>query len=44
MEEYLYPAMEDYRLNVIIDQDRRRAVWLLHFAKVHVGRRAARGE
>ena len=26
IEEYLYPAMEDYRLDIIIDQDRKSVV------------------
>ena len=39
IEEYLYPAMEDYRLDIIIDQGPQARSLRLELAKVHIDRR-----
>ena len=39
IEEYLYPAMEDYRLDIIIDQGPQARSLRLQSAEVHIDRR-----
>ena len=39
IEEYLYPAMEDYRLDIIIDQGPQARSLRLQSAEVHLDRR-----
>ena len=39
IEEYLYPAMEDYRLDIIIDQGPQARSLRLQLAEVHPHRR-----
>ena len=39
IEEYLYPAMEDYRLDIIIDQGPQARSLRLQLAEVHAHRR-----
>ena len=39
IEEYLYPAMEDYRLDIIIDQGPQARSLRLNLAKIHTDRR-----